>query len=204
MMQFSQSFIENVLVLILTAGITGFLLPYLLKLIDERRARQQREIDDRRNREQKRFEASLARQSKIIEAQVQLLDSLSKQLWDFLLLALTVSYYKLHSDEERYEKALVTYETGTWLLFGSLRTEISRARRLVSPEMHTQLLELYEKHLIIMDSRLIELVKNKADSRKWREMHQWLFGDVARETDDVLNRLADELKLSVSEFKQIE
>jgi hypothetical protein len=201
-MQFSQHFIENVFLLLLSAGIAGFLVPYLLKLIDERRAQRQRETEDHRNREQKRFEADLARQSKIIEAQVNLLDSLSKQLWDFLLLALSISYYKFHGDEERYQKATATYETECWSLFGSLRTEISRARRLISAEMHAQLLNLYQTDLVMMDSQLTELIKKKAQRDQWIKMHERLFADIQKNTDDILNRLADELRLSVSEFKQ--
>jgi hypothetical protein len=51
---------------------------------------------------------------------------------------------------------------------------------------------------------LIKLAKNQADSSMWAEMHQYLFGDVTTETDNVLNHLADDLKLSVSEeFRKV-
>ena len=75
-MSFSQDFLERVLLLMLTAGGTGFLIPYVLKVVDERKAQKQKEIDDRRLREQKLYEAALLRQNKIIDAQVQLLDNL--------------------------------------------------------------------------------------------------------------------------------
>lgn len=58
-MNLSQDFIEKALLLLITAALTGFLIPYILKIIDERRARQ----------------------AKIIEAQSMFLDEISRLLW---------------------------------------------------------------------------------------------------------------------------
>jgi hypothetical protein len=80
-MSFSQDFLEKVFLLTLTAGVTGFLIPYVFKIIDERKGQKQKEIDDRRLREQKLYEAALLRQNKVIDAQVQLLDNLANLIW---------------------------------------------------------------------------------------------------------------------------
>src|SRR5215210_5378181 len=73
----SQRFIENYVLLLATAGITGFSVPYVLKFIDDK----------------------LSRQNKVIDAQVQFLESISKLLWEFHALIARVSYYKKMGQE---------------------------------------------------------------------------------------------------------
>jgi hypothetical protein len=150
-MGLSQDFLERTLLLVMTAGLSGFLVPYVLKQIDARKLREQKIIDERRNREQKEFEADLARQSKVLEAQAQLLESLAKQLWEFQLLAVSVSYYKYHQDETNYEVALTEYDAKAWVYFGTIRTEISKALHLTSSETYQALLNLYTDWLINLD-----------------------------------------------------
>jgi hypothetical protein len=191
----SQTFLENVVLLILTASLTGFLVPYVLKRIDARKAQEQKDIDARKQREQKAFEAELARQSKVIEAQIQVLGSLAKQCWEFQLLALTVSYYKLNGSEERYHEALQDYESKAWNLFGSIRIDISSARRLTSDDIYQSLLKFYHDQLIRMDSGLMALVRDNAVRSAWQDYHRGLQSS-GEKTDEVLNRLADALRLS--------
>lgn len=57
----NSDFIQNVVLLVLTAMLTGLVAPYMLKRIDEQRESKQREIDSRRMREQQLFEADRAR-----------------------------------------------------------------------------------------------------------------------------------------------
>src|SRR5690348_5015161 len=85
--QASQDFFEKYTLLLSTAGLTGLLVPYILKV-----------IDNRKQREQKQYEAELTRQSKIIDAQVQLMERLSDALWEYQLLAITVTYYQSYPD----------------------------------------------------------------------------------------------------------
>jgi hypothetical protein len=68
----------------------------------------------------------------VLEAQAQLLESFAKQLWEFQLLAIAVSYYKYHHDETKYENALKEYDEKAWIYFGTIRTEISKALYLTS------------------------------------------------------------------------
>jgi uncharacterized membrane-anchored protein YhcB (DUF1043 family) len=68
-MSLSQNFLESTALLILTAGITGLLIPYILKRVDARKLKEQKKVDARKQREQKAFEAELARQTKLIDYQ---------------------------------------------------------------------------------------------------------------------------------------
>ena len=98
-MYFDQAFFEKVILLAITALITGFDIPYVLKRIEERKLR-----------EQKKFEANLVRQNKIIEAQSKLLDDLAGLLWNWRYLAKKVVYYGAQENMERYDSAKKQYE----------------------------------------------------------------------------------------------
>ena len=71
-----NAFIRNVCLLLLTALLTGLLVPYLLKVIDNRKAMRQQERA-----------SALARQAKIIEDQAQFLDNLAVELWKWRYMA---------------------------------------------------------------------------------------------------------------------
>src|SRR5581483_5947493 len=81
-----SSFEQSVILLLMTAGLTGIGAPFILRKVDERRAQRQGELDAQRLRAQKVFEADLARQSKTIDAQVAMLEAFSKMVWDFQML----------------------------------------------------------------------------------------------------------------------
>jgi hypothetical protein len=157
-MGFSQDFLEKVTLLFLTAGLSGFFIPYVLKQIDERKLKEQKIIDARRLEEQKEFdarklqkqkefEANLIRENNVLEAQIKFLENLSAALWNLQLLSLAVSYYKVHPNQERYEIALKDYDEKSWELFKDVRCEISKAARLVSEDKYRKLLIFLLKSL---------------------------------------------------------
>jgi hypothetical protein len=80
--------------------LSGFIIPYVLKQIDERKLREQKNIDAHKIQEQKEFDANLIRENNVLEAQIKLLEALSKALWELQLLALAVSDYKVHPNQE--------------------------------------------------------------------------------------------------------
>ena len=120
-MSFEQAFLEKIILLVLTALISGYGIPYVLKRVEERRLR-----------EQKKFEADLVRQGKIIEAQSKLLDDLSQLLWKWRYLAKKVAYYSAQGNAEHFDLAKKQYEESVWDILNEFRAEISRSRRLVS------------------------------------------------------------------------
>ena len=195
-MSFSQNFLEGFLLLLFTAGLSGFLVPYVLKQVDARKLREQKAIDERKNREQKEFESDLLRQSTVLEAQAQLLESLARQLWEFQLLAIAVSYYKYHHDGAKYENALKEYDEKAWMYFGTIRTEISKALYLTSSATYQALLDFYIKDLMQLDSSLMRLVREDAKPEEWTVHHNNMQNSVGNKTDQVLDLLAEGLRLS--------
>ena len=149
---FNESFVQGLLLLLATAGLTGLLVPVI-----------KGRIDDRKLREQKIFESDLARQSKVIEAQAKLLDDLSDLLWGFLLLSLEVTYYAIQGNDEKYESAWQKYDQKSWEYFGTIRAAISRARRLTAPNTHQALLGVYDAWFMDFDLALTRMARSARD-----------------------------------------
>lgn len=190
----SESFVQNLLLLLATAALTGLLVP----LIKGR-------IDDRKYREQKIFESELARQSKVIEAQAKFLDDLSGLLWGFLLLSLEVTYYAERGDWEKFRAATEKYDAEGWEYFVKIRAEISKAHRLTSPRLRDALLRVYTDWFMSFDNELMRAVRDATesgttvgDSRAWSALHQRISADGGRQVEDVLTALAEELHLTES------
>lgn len=198
-MSFSQDFLEKVSLLILTAGVTGFLVPYVLKVVDERKAQRQKEIDDRKLREQKHYEAVLVRQSKIIDAQVHLLDNLATLIWEYQLLAIEVSYFDPIGQYDLYSNAVREYDKKTGSIFARIRAEISKALHLTSTETYEELKRLYYEELLPLDKKLYVLMKKQHTAEQritdWSDFNKYTVYTLASKIDETLNNLAKELRL---------
>lgn len=194
-MNINQEFLENIILLAITAVLTSFLIPYILKRIDERKLK-----------EQKEFEAELARQSKIIESQVQLLESLAQLLWEYQLSAIAVSYYDPVEQSDLYIAAVREYQEKRGELVPKVRAEISKALRLTTTETYQELKDLYYKQILPLDVKLNSLIKKqKAGAPKvngWHEFNQFAVFTLSEMVDTALNNLARELRLKGSDTKQ--
>jgi hypothetical protein len=195
----SQGFLEKITLLVVTAVLTGFLVPYVLKIVDSRKVKEQKETDARKAKEQKAFEAELTRQAKVIESQVQLLDNLTQALWEFQLLAIAVSYYQPLQDEALYLAALKKYDENIANILVKIRTEISKSLRLAPPSAHAALSELYYKHLLPLDQRLRGLVEKRAAKsnvrEEWHEFNRFAVFELSGTVDITIDNLAKELGL---------
>lgn len=184
-MSLSADLIEKVLLLLLTAGLTGLVAPLVVGRINEQRKRTQTV-----------FEAGLARQQRIIDAQVALLEALCRLLWQYQLLLVAVPYWRQFPQRERYPAALAEYEQSSAQLLGQIRAEISKSIRLTPEPMYRELRLFYEEDLLPLDLRLIELASgNKLDSEGWPEFHRLVLVGLAEQIDGLIDRLAGDLGL---------
>jgi hypothetical protein len=94
-MSLSADLIEKVLLLLLTAGLTGLVAPLVVGRINEQRKRTQTV-----------FEVELARQQRIVDAQVALLEALCRLLWQYQLLLVAVPYWRQFPQRERYAERM--------------------------------------------------------------------------------------------------
>lgn len=195
-MTLSQSFIENAVILLLTAGLTGVLVPLLFRLIDERRSK-----------EQKIFDAELSHQSKIIDAQVRLLEDLSSLLWEYQLLLIAVPYYRQFPERDLHAAALTVYEEHAGKLLSRIRAEISKALRLTPPSIYQELKELYYEQLLPLDLRLSLLAtsdqRNQDKTREWHELNHYAVNELSEIVDKIIDKLANELELKARKFTRV-
>lgn len=187
-MSLDQAFFEKIILLVLTALLTGFGIPFVLKRVEERKLRAQ-----------KKFEADLARQGKIIEAQSTLLDDLSQLLWKWRYLAKKVVYYGAQENTERYDLARKQYDESVWDILNEFRAEISRSRRLVSERAYERLDSLYNYVVHDIDVKISDIIRTEElDIKKSREMAERFSAEVSKKLDDAIDDLASELNLKVN------
>jgi hypothetical protein len=188
-MSVDQAFLEKIVLLVLTALITGFGIPYVLKRVEERKLR-----------EQKKFEADLVRQGKILEAQSKLLDDLSGLLWKWRYLAKKVVYYGAQQNMKRYDLARKQYDESVWDILNEFRAEISRSRRLVSERAYERLDSLYEYVVHDIDVKISDIIlMDELDVKKSKEIAERFSVEVSKKLDDAIDDLASELNLKVKE-----
>lgn len=184
-MKLSPDFWEKALILILTATITGLLVPYVLKRVDESKSI-----------EQKRLEADISRQAKLIEAQARFLDETTEVLWNWRYLSMKVAYNGDGRREEQYAASVAAYEAGIWDVLSKLRNQTSKSRRLVSEKGYTNLVALYKK-IVELDARLDEIVRQKlpveARAKALAPISKKLYDEMTQSLDDTLDLLAREV-----------
>src|SRR5262249_13958543 len=130
-MRVSQEFLEKVVILLLTALLTGLVAPYVLK-----------RIDDAKSVQQKILEADLARQAKVIEAQSKFLDDITETLWNWRYLSMKVAYYGMGDQGPSYAAARKGYDLQIWEVLKRLRNQINKSCTLASEDAYKMLVSL--------------------------------------------------------------
>ncbi|HYC33469.1 MAG TPA: hypothetical protein VEB59_14370 [Gemmatimonadales bacterium] len=179
-----RSFLTSVILLILTAVLTGLLVPILKTRWDEASA-------ERRQR----LEAELARQSEFLRAQTELLAAFSDATWAFLFDAFQVSYAEAWEELETQEQVWETYTPASWTHLRNIRAIISKSKRLVSDDCHRSLLDTYG-WLVQYDDALAMYQVANHPPKDWEQFHQRYFEEAGKRMDDTIALLATELQLS--------
>jgi hypothetical protein len=162
---------------VLTALITGFLVPHILKSVEEKRTRQ----------------------SKIVESQIKFLEDLSNLLWKWRYASVKVTFYGgANGDMKNYDIARAEYDKDVWDLLQSLRAEISRSRRFVSEKTYIALLSLYDEIKTLDRDMPVSIESKDLDvklQQKYRELNIEIVNTFSQKIDDILDVVANELKL---------
>ena len=195
-MNLSPTFIEGLITLVMSA----VLIPFVFRVIDDRRATQQRAIEDVRQQKQKEFEASLSRQSSVIAAQIQFIDSLSDLLWEYQLMAIAVSYYRQFGLGDEYQHASKAYLDNAGTLLGKIRAEISKSLRLASRDAYDALKNVYYEKLLKFDLELTSLIEHPDRSEQtsgstWQSVNRYAVFGLSEEVDKTIDFLALEFGL---------
>jgi hypothetical protein len=187
----SQGFAEKVILLLITAATSGFLIPYILKSIDQTKAI-----------EQKRLEADLARQAKTIEAQSKFLDDTTEALWSWRYLSMRVAYNGSEGREDEYAKSVSAYLSGIWDVLSRLRNQTSKSRRLVSKRGYEALVALYDE-IAALDGEMDAIIRQELPPAKraaaLKPVHGAIRSKMTQKLDDTLAFLAEEVHLNASQ-----
>ena len=186
-MQLTQDFWESALLLLAAALLTGFLVPYALKRIDEAKSV-----------ELKVREAEIARQAKMIEAQSKFLDETTEVLWAWRYLSMKIAFDGHNSLEERYAASNLEYQKGIWDVLSKLRNQTSKARRVVSESGYKKMVSLYDQ-IVELDGRIDSIVRAKMppESRvtAFGPIQEQLRYEMTEKLDATLYGLAQEVRL---------
>jgi hypothetical protein len=185
-MALNQDFLEKIAILLLTALLTGFLVPYVLKRVDEAKSVQQ-----------KIFEADIARQAKIIEAQSKFLDDITETLWNWRYLSMKVAYYGMGDHGPSYAAARKDYDLQIWDVLNRLRNQINKSRRLASEEAYKMLVSLYDR-IVEIDAQLTQAASESPSpkqSEELSELNTLIRWEMTEKLDEVVDLLAKELRL---------
>jgi len=117
-----ESFIHKVVLLVITAGLTGLVIPIVNTQISEERSRRA-ELDA----------ALVARKTSIIHSQEEYLHDLEETLFEFNMHAAAVPWYRCAQiDDAKYAEARDAYDKEAWKFWQRMLVLMSKGRRLTS------------------------------------------------------------------------
>ncbi|TDN63966.1 hypothetical protein [Paraburkholderia sp. BL10I2N1] len=147
----SDSFIENAFLLILTAALSGAVVPLIIKSVDV--------ASDRR--------------TELTRAQAKLFDDISETIMTCEALALDVSWFGTAQAKnvEMQKKAFDRYTERTVDLIARWRTESARAQSLASPEVAKRIDAFQYRFFAEQDTPMNGLWIKCNTSCDWKEQH---------------------------------
>jgi hypothetical protein len=191
----TPSFIEAVGLLVITAALTGFLVPFVKGRLDSRNLESQQLLQE-----------ALARKGKVVDAQAELLEVLADVLGGLRMLYTKIAFYAKDGRSAEYAAAFKDYEERSWNFLAGYRTQLSKAGRLTSRRIREALRTLYYDVLMPTDRRLYELVRPQdgmdlraTEHDSWSEFFDFLFTDFTDQIDDVLDQLTEEIRKAEAE-----
>jgi hypothetical protein len=177
----SASFVEKLLLLLVTALITGFLAPAILKTVDDRRSHT----------------------AAMLESRSKLLDDISDTVLTYETLVLDVSWFGTpdYADAELQTQAYQRYSAAVPSLITRWRVLMSRAGRVAPPSVAVDLQRLLDLALSSQDSPTVRLHREHASPILWNAQH------AVNETqlghcNEVLARIANAMQLPPSASQQ--
>jgi hypothetical protein len=176
----SESFLEKFILLLLTAFLSGLIIPYVTTEIQRNKARN----------------------DIVLQAQNRLLEDVSRTLLIYETLLLDVSWFKTPSgnNEQMHQKAFERYQERAVDLLSEWRVESVKAKTLVSIEMSEKLDSFQVKMFRLQDTPMNKLYREKGSVSEWQELHKTNAG-MLDEANTLIANLAIEMKITQSSIK---
>jgi len=174
----SEPFKEKVQLLLLTALLTGILVPSITSILAELRSRNERVKT-----------AELAKQASLIRSQEEFLVQLEKTIFQFHTQAAALAWYRSQQpDNAKYERAREAYDQAAWKFMADMHASVSKAKRITSPEVF-RALQVHQHRWEVLDLDLVRLSRKDAAPEVWLKMLERI-NRQATDASDVLEKLA--------------
>lgn len=173
-----RGLLQNVVLLIVTAVLSGLLIPYVnARMGAEQTLREQEEA------------ARKARQASVIHAQEQFLEHLERSLFDFNMRAAAVPWYRsMQLDEAKFAVAREAYDAESWKFMGTMYVLLSQGKRLTSPAAY-KVLKDHHHQWENLDADIIKAIGKDPGRKQWRVLLDRV-NDQAQASETVLDTLA--------------
>lgn len=177
----SETFLEKVALLVLTAILSGAVVPLIIKSIDTRR--EGREA--------------------VFRAQAKLYDEISEIVLTYETLALDVSWYGTSKVKNvaLQTKAYERYSERVVDLIARWRAQISRAQTLASPDISNKIRVFLNDEALAQDSTMNQMWSTCRTNCDWAAQHQHNIGELGR-AYTLISEIAKDLGLSKSELSR--
>jgi hypothetical protein len=186
------TFGESLILLVVTAALTGVLAPIVVAVVNRRRLNEQR-----------RFEEELKRETAFFDAQADFLKDLATAIFEFLEKALAVSYAGYLSPE-RFRQVWDAYEAESFALLGRIGSQVSMARTLFSSATADRLQDFYSNWLEHeFDIQLSALARNPETTRaEWGGWHESMHREAQDRAAELLRVVAEEAGLTYEQRRE--
>jgi hypothetical protein len=148
----NESFAEKIVIIIITACITGLLIPYIFKKVGD----------------------SQARNESMIQSQAKLFEDVTDALIKYQTLAIDVSFYRFpgQEDDNMYQKAYERYSENAPVFFSTMRTLIIKTKVLASPKQGEKLDSFLVK-IAGQDVEIIKLHNANGSPARWKQQYSY-------------------------------
>ncbi len=177
----SASFIEKTVLLLLTAVISGLLIPYVSNKI----------------------QTANAHTEVVLQSEAKLLDDITNTMITYQFLVGDVSLYKRDSsaaNDKMQAAAFEHYSNRVVDLFSQWGVEIAKSKSLASPEVSEKLDKFMQNVLEDQDSRLVTLYANNGSIAEWHELDD-MNGKMYEKAKALIGELAIDFKITKANIK---
>jgi hypothetical protein len=188
----SESFVEKVLLLLLTIILSGIIVPIIINYFTSKSAERQKAIEAMKSKDQA-----------ILQAQSNLLTDLSETILTYETLALDASWYGTEgiNNKEMHQKAFLRYSDRIVDLLSKLRALASRAQTLASPAISNKINAFINKIFEEQDTPINQLYTSNASFQQWERQHE-KNTEMIVEANSLISAIGNDLGLSRDNLHQ--
>jgi hypothetical protein len=184
-MPLAVTFGQSLILLGVTAVLTGVLAPIIVGMTNSSRLN-----------EQKKYEEGLKRETAFFEAQAEFLKDYSGAVWAYLEKGLQVSYAGKH-ELQGFKDVYDEYDKASWPLFGRIAYDVSMSTTLFSRKTADELDQFYKWLQYSFDTDLSrQALSQETTQAQWASWHDRMHGEAQERATVLIGAVAEEAGLT--------